>query len=167
MSLSLNPHRLNKVLIPSMNEAFITDALRNLNLIKSSRNYKVEVYGLSRWKNFKTIELNYLHALDLRLAMSYYIDYNDSLTVEFINRYREAFNTEPTDFSYQGYDILTFFVEAMITYGKDFPSAIINERKSLLQSDVLFLPVAPGSGCENRAFKDICFTKGWTVVTER
>ena len=167
MSLSLNPHRLNKVLIPSMNEAFITDALRNLNLIKSSRNYKVEVYGLSRWKNFETIESNYLHALDLRLAMSYYTDYNDSLTVEFINRYREAFNTEPTSFSYQGYDILTFFVEAMNTYGKDFPAAIINERKSLLQSDVLFLPVAPGSGCENRAFKDICFTKGWTVVTER
>lgn len=167
MSQSLNPRCLNKVLIPSMNEAFITDALRNLNLIKSSRNYKVEVYGLSRWKNFDTIESNYLHALDLRLAMSYYTDYNDSLTVEFINRYREAFNTEPTSFSYQGYDILTFFVEAMNTYGKDFPAAIINERKSLLQSDVLFLPVAPGSGCENRAFKDICFTKGWTVVTER
>ena len=167
MSQSLNPRCLNKVLIPSMNEAFITDALRNLNLIKSSRNYKVEVYGLSRWKNFETIESNYLHALDLRLAMSYYTDYNDSLTVEFINRYREAFNTEPTSFSYQGYDILTFFVEAMNTYGKDFPAAIINERKSLLQSDVLFLPVAPGSGCENRAFRDICFTKGWTVVTER
>ena len=167
MSQSLNPRCLNKVLIPSMNEAFITDALRNLNLIKSSRNYKVEVYGLSRWKNFETIESNYLHALDLRLAMSYYTDFNDSLTVEFINRYREAFNTEPTSFSYQGYDILTFFVEAMNTYGKDFPAAIINERKSLLQSDVLFLPVAPGSGCENRAFKDICFTKGWTVVTER
>ena len=167
MSQSLNPRCLNKVLIPSMNEAFITDALRNLNLIKSSRNYKIEVYGLSRWKNFETIESNYLHALDLRLAMSYYTDYNDSLTVEFINRYREAFNTEPTSFSYQGYDILTFFVKAMNTYGKDFPAAIINERKSLLQSDVLFLPVAPGSGCENRAFKDICFTKGWTVVTER
>ena len=167
MSQSLNPRCLNKVLIPSMNEAFITDALRNLNLIKSSRNYKVEVYGLSRWKNFETIESNYLHALDLRLAMSYYTDYNDSLTVEFINRYREAFNTEPTSFSYQGYDILTFFVKAMNTYGKDFPAAIINERKSLLQSDVLFLPVAPGSGCENRAFRDICFTKGWTVVTER
>lgn len=167
MSQSLNPRCLNKVLIPSMNEAFITDALRNLNLIKSSRNYKVEVYGLSRWKNFETIESNYLHALDLRLAMSYYTDFNDSLTVEFINRYREAFNTEPTSFSYQGYDILTFFIKAMNTYGKDFPAAIINERKSLLQSDVLFLPVAPGSGCENRAFKDICFTKGWTVVTER
>ena len=167
MSQSLSPTHTNRVIIPSMNEAFITDALRNLNLIKSSYDYRIEVYGMSRWKSFETIESNYLHALDLRLAMSYYTDYNDSLTVEFINRYREAFNTEPTSFSYQGYDILTFFVEAMNTYGKDFPAAIINERKSLLQSDVLFLPVAPGSGCENRAFKDICFTKGWTVVTER
>ena len=167
MSQSLSPTHTNRVIIPSMNEAFITDALRNLNLIKSSYDYRIEVYGMSRWKSFETIESNYLHALDLRLAMSYYTDYNDSLTVEFINRYREAFNTEPTSFSYQGYDILTFFVEAMNTYGKDFPAAIINERKSLLQSDVLFLPVAPGSGCENRAFRDICFTKGWTVVTER
>ena len=167
MSQSLSPTHTNRVIIPSMNEAFITDALRNLNLIKSSYDYRIEVYGMSRWKRFETIESNYLHALDLRLAMSYYTDYNDSLTVEFINRYREAFNTEPTSFSYQGYDILTFFVKAMNTYGKDFPAAIINERKNLLQSDVLFLPVAPGSGCENRAFRDICFTKGWTVVTER
>ena len=167
MSQSLSPTHTNRVIIPSMNEAFITDALRNLNLIKSSYDYRIEVYGMSRWKSFETIESNYLHALDLRLAMSYYTDYNDPLTVEFINRYREAFNTEPTSFSYQGYDILTFFVKAMNTYGKDFPAAIINERKNLLQSDVLFLPVAPGSGCENRAFRDICFTKGWTVVTER
>ena len=167
MSQSLSPTHTNRVIIPSMNASFITDALRNLNLIKSSYDYRIEVYGMSRWKSFETIESNYLHALDLRLAMSYYTDYNDSLTVEFINRYREAFNTEPTSFSYQGYDILTFFVKAMNTYGKDFPAAIINERKSLLQSDVLFLPVAPGSGCENRAFRDICFTKGWTVVTER
>lgn len=167
MRKSMSPRLVNKVIIPSMNEAFITDALRNLNVIKSSRNYDIEVYGLSRWKNYETIELNYFHALDLRLAMAYHIDYNDSLTVDFINRYREAFNTEPTSFSYQGYDILTFFVEAMSTYGQDFPTAIINERKSLLQSDVLFLPTAPGSGFENRAFKDICFTRGWTILTER
>ena len=84
MSQSLSPTHTNRVIIPSMNEAFITDALRNLNLIKSSYDYRIEVYGMSRWKSFETIESNYLHALDLRLAMSYYTDYNDSLTVEFI-----------------------------------------------------------------------------------
>lgn len=166
MVRSLDTVLVNKVIIPSMSEAFITDALRNLSLIESSREYRIEVYGMSRWKSFETIELNYFHSLDLRLAMSYHIDYTSPETLEFIHKYRAAFNTEPTSFAFQGYDILTFFVEAMNTWGSNFPQGIINERKSLLQSDVLFLPVAPGSGYENRAFKDICFTDGWTVLNE-
>lgn len=166
MSMSLDSMLLNKVIIPSMSEAFITDALRNLNLIKSGMGYNIDVYGMSRWKSFETVELNYFHSLDLRLAMSYYIDYNSPAAMDFIHKYRAAFNTEPTSFSFQGYDILTFFVEAMNTWGKNFPEAIINERKSLLQSDVLFLPVSDGSGYENRAFKDICFTRNWLVLDE-
>lgn len=166
MSRSLDSLTLNKVIIPSMSEAFITDALRNLNLIKSGMGYNIEVYGLSRWKSFETIEQDYFHALDLRLAMSYYIDYNRPEVMDFIKKYRAAFNTEPSSFSFQGYDIMTFFVNAMNTWGTDFPSGIINERKSLLQSDVLFLPVSSGSGYENRAFKDICFTDNWLVTEE-
>lgn len=166
MSRSLDSLTLNKVIIPSMSEAFITDALRNLNLIKSGMGYNIEVYGLSRWKSFETIEQDYFHALDLRLAMSYYIDYNRPEVMDFINKYRAAFNTEPSSFSFQGYDIMTFFVNAMNTWGTDFPSGIINKRKSLLQSDVLFLPVSSGSGYENRAFKDICFTDNWLVTEE-
>ena len=166
MNRSLDSLTLNKVIIPSMNEAFITDALRNLNLIKSGMGYDIEVYGLSRWKSFETIELDYFHALDVRLAMSYHIDYNKPEVMDFINKYRAAFNTEPSSFSFQGYDIMTFFVEAMNTWGRNFPKGIINERKSLLQSDVLFLPVSSGSGYENRAFKDICFSDGWVVREE-
>ena len=166
MSMSLDSMLLNKVIIPSMSEAFITDALRNLNLIKSGMGYNIDVYGMSRWKSFETVELNYFHALDLRLAMSYHIDYSTEAAMDFINKYRAAFNTEPTSFSFQGYDILTFFVEAMNTWGRNFPEAIINERKSLLQSDVLFLPAGPGSGYINCAFKDICFTTGWQVLEE-
>lgn len=162
----LDTARLNCVIIPSMSEAFITDALRNLNLIKSSGKYRIEVYGFSRWKSFETIELDYFHALDVRLAMSYHIDYNQPATKAFIAEYREIFNTDPTSFSFQGYDIMTFFVTAMYDHGKNFPQAIINERKSLLQSDVLFLPIGKGSGYENQAFKDICFTKGWEIREE-
>lgn len=156
---------VNRVIIPSMSEAFITDALRNLSLIKNS-GIEIEVYGMSRWKSFETIELDYFHALDLRLAMSYYTDYNSPETIDFINKYTAAFHTEPTSFAFQGYDILTYFVDAMSKWGKNFPQAIVNERKSLIQSDVLFLPAGPGSGYVNCAFKDICFTDGWTVTEE-
>lgn len=163
---SLNPAYHNKVIIPSVNEAFVSDALRNLSLIESQGKYSVDVYGMSKWKSFETLEPAYLHSLDLRLAISYNIDYNAPETIEFIAKYKKAFNTVPSSFAFQGYDIMTFFVNAMNEYGKDFPIKVINERKSLLQSDVLFLPVNYGSGYENRALKDIVYTKGWQVMVE-
>lgn len=166
MYLSLDATSVNRVIIPSVSEAFVTDALRNLNLIRSSRNCRIEVYGMSKWKSFETVELDYFHSLELRLALSYHIDYNTPETMEFIRKYRAAFNTEPSSFAFQGYDILTFFVNAMNYWGRNFPQGIVNERKSLLQSDVLFLPTGSGSGYENRAFKDICFTDGWVVREE-
>lgn len=166
MSRSLDTVLVNRVIIPSMSEAFITDALRNLSLIQSSRGYIIDVYGLSRWKSFETVEQDYFHALDLRLAMSYHIDYNSPEVMDFIHKYRAAFNTEPTSFAFQGYDIMTFFVEAMNTLGRDFPDGIARVRRNLLQSDVMFEEVSPGSGYQNTAFKDICFTSGWRVLNE-
>ncbi len=166
MSLSLDSIRLNKVLIPSMAASFINDAMRNLNLIKSAYGYDVVVYGLSQWKSMETLENEYFHALDLRLVLSYYNDYNDPKTKDFIKKYLEVFNIYPNSFSFQGYDIMMYFVEAMYEYGKSFPAQIINKRKSLLQSDVLFLPMEPGCGYWNIAFKDVCYRKGWKIVIE-
>ena len=130
----LSPGVTNKVIIPSMSEAFITDALRNLNLIKSSYDYRVEVYGMSRWKNFENMEANYFHALDLRLTMSYHIDYCDTLTVDFIERYRNAFNTEPTSFSYQGYDMCSSFRSLPAPAVRTGPSGIYVSPRAGLSS---------------------------------
>ncbi len=166
MSLSLDSVRLNKVIVPSMAASFINDAMRNLNLIKSAYGYDITVYGLSQWKSMETLENEYFHALDLRLVLSYYNDFNDPATKDFIRKYSQVFNTYPSSFSYQGYDIMMFFVEAMYEYGKSYPAELINKRKSLLQSDVLFLPIEPGCGYWNIAFKDICYKSRWRIVTE-
>ena len=125
--------------------------------------YKIEVYGMSRWKSMETLDVDYFHQLNLHLAVPYHIDYNDVKTTKFINGYLAAFNTEPTPFSYQGYDILTFFVDAMNKYGKNFPAEILNSNGELIQSDVLFVPTSYGSGAENRALKDIVYKKGWVI----
>lgn len=166
MARRLDAIHLNKIIIPSLDEAFISDALRNLNLIESEGKHRINVYGMSKWKSYETLEPAYFHSLDLRLSLSYHTDYNNEKTKDFIAKYKAAFNTVPSSFAFQGYDIVDFFIRAMDEYGKDFPIHIINKRKSLLQSDVLFLPVNYGSGYENRALKDICYTRGWVIKTE-
>lgn len=162
----LDTLHLNKVIIPSLDEAFISDALRNLNLVESEGRHRICVYGMSKWKSYETLEPAYLHSLDLRLSLSYHTDYNSQEAKDFIAGYKAAFNTVPSSFAFQGYDIVDFFLRAMNEYGKDFPAHIMNKRKSLLQSDVLFLPVSYGSGYENRALKDICYTRGWVIRSE-
>ncbi len=166
MKLSLDPTVHNNVIIPSMTASFINDAMRNLNLIKSSNEYDITVYGLSQWKSMETLENEYFHALDLKLVLSYYNDYNDPQTKEFIRKYTEVFNVYPNSFSFQGYDIMMYFVEAMYEYGKSFPAEIIGKRRSLLQSDVHFLPIEPGCGYWNIALKDICYQEGWNITVE-
>lgn len=162
----LDPVHLNKVIIPSLDEAFVSDALRNLNLVESEGRHRICVYGMSKWKGYETLEPAYLHSLDLRLSLSYHTDYNNQEAKDFIASYKAAFNTVPSSFAFQGYDIVDFFLRAMNEYGKDFPAHIMNKRKSLLQSDVLFLPVSYGSGYENRALKDICYTRDWVIRSE-
>lgn len=163
---SIDSLKSNIVLIPSTDEAFVNDALRNLYLIKSVNNYKIDVYGINKWRNSKTVDVSYFHNLDLHLAVSYYIDYNTPETKKFIQEYRAAFNTEPSPFSYQGYDIITYFTNALNRYGNSFPHKIINKRNSLIQSDVLFVPVADGSGYANCALRDINYKNGWIITKD-
>lgn len=166
MMEALDSVNLNKVIIPSHSEAFISDALRNLHLIQSTRNYKIEVYGMSKWRGMETLDTDYFHQLNLHLAVPYNIDYNNENSIKFINDYLEAFNAEPTPFAFQGYDIITFFVEAMNRYNKNFPIKIIGQKWELLQSDVLFTSSEPESGAYNKGLKDIQYQQGWIIVEE-
>ena len=163
MGAALDPYRLNKILIVSASDAFISDVMRNLNLLRSVRNYRIHLYGQSRWKNSDALDLELFHLLETRLSVPYHIDYSDSTVAEFVKNYKETFRTAPNSFSFQGYDILTFFVKAMNSYGRDFPEMISGRRYSLLQSDVRFVRSGNGSGYCNTALKDIVYRKDWTI----
>lgn len=163
---SLSEESFNKVIIPSHSEAFISDALRNLHLIQSTGSYQIEVYGMSKWKTMESLDIEHFHQLNLKLSVPYNTDFNDPKTDRFVNGYIAAFNTEPTPFAYQGYDIITFFVDVMNRYNKNFPIKIIGQKWELLQSDVFFISSEPESGAYNKGLKDIQYQQGWIIVEE-
>ena len=163
MLAQMDSVHLNKVLVASESEAFVSDILRNLHLLKSVDTINIEVYGQPRWKNFEIIELQYLHLLNTHLTLQYYVDYNSDKTKKFISDYWECFKAEPTPFAFQGYDIFTYFLSALNEFGREFPSHISSYRKSLLQSDINFVKKEPGSGFENQATRNIVYQKGWII----
>lgn len=151
----------NRIMILSENEAFVNDVVRNLNLMIHQK-YDVVLYGASKIRSFETIEVENFHKTNLHVSLTYYIDYNDQRVKNFLLKYRALFNTEPTQFAFQGYDIASYFIELRSKYGKNWMYQLSNEERSMLQSTFKCLQDRNG-GYVNHGVRRIVYEKDWTV----
>lgn len=123
-----------RVVIASEKEAFVNDAVRNLNLM-THRKFDVVLYGPSKIRNYDTIDIESLHAVQAHVASSYFIDYDDARQKSFLLSYRALFAAEPTPFAYQGYDALWYFVRSYDREGRNWMESMTGRRETGLQSD--------------------------------
>lgn len=155
----------NRIMIISENEAFVNDVVRNLNMMIHQK-YNVTLYGPSKIRSFETIEVENFHKTNLHVSLTYYIDYNDPRVKNLLMKYRALFNTEPTQFAYQGYDIASYFIELCSKYGKDWQKYLPHEEKSLLQSTFKCMQQGEG-GYVNQGVRRIVYEKDWTISKVR
>lgn len=154
----------NHVIVVSNSEAFVSDVLRNLNLITTRNGYKVTLYGLSRWRNFESVDINYYHSMNLHLAMQYFVDYKREDVKRFLARYRAIYGSEPTPYSFQAYDIGKYFSEKLSVYGRSITDNIEdNYPERLLQSDFRFLRKREGDGLSNCGTRIIIYRPDFSV----
>lgn len=160
----LDTTNVNTVFVVSESEAFVSDVLRNLLLAKG-QNSKIEIslYGLPKWRNFEIIELSYFHDLNTHLSLQYFINYEDIKTKQFVTDFRYNFHTDPTQYAFQGYDITSYFMSALDTYGKRFPVYLPRYQKSLLQSNIKLEKAPNHSGFTNSGVKNIHYTGNWSI----
>lgn len=153
---------VNRVFIASESEAFVNDVVRNLNLMIHKK-YKVTLYAPGRIRSFETIEVDNLHNTNLHVSLGYYIDYDDARVKDFLLKYRALYNTEPTQFAFQGYDLAKYFIEMCSTYGRRWESRIEESDKDMLQSKFRFRKTESG-GYINTGVHRIVYTDGYQVV---
>lgn len=122
----------NRFIIASESEAFVNDVFRNISLL-SRENRRVEIFCHSKVRGYD-IEVESLHNNDLHVSLAYYIDYNSPDVIRFVKQYRALFNTEPTQFSFQGYDIVKYFSSLCAEYGDSWFNALGNVKKTMLQT---------------------------------
>lgn len=152
----------NRVYIASDSEAFVNDVVRNLNLMIHKK-YDVVLYAPSRIRNYETIEVENLHNTSLHISTGYYIDYNDTRVQEFLLKYRALFNAEPTQFSFQGYDLANYFIGMCTKYGNRWLDMLDESDSSMLQSTFRFRKEGEG-GYINTGVRRIIYEDGWSVV---
>lgn len=152
---------VNRVVIGSDNEAFVNDVIRNLNLLVYNK-LNVVLYGTSKIRGFETIEAENFHNTSMKVSLGYHIDYNSPPVKSFLLKYRALFNTEPTQYAYQGYDITRYFVSLCYKYGDRWPQMLQKEEKEMLQNTFRFVNNEDG-GYINTGVRRLSYGSDWIL----
>ncbi len=149
LSDSLSRIDTNIVVVLSDDQAFVTSFF--ITLDKRKEDFPMMVFGPGSWYEFENIETDYYHDLRLHLPVENNINFNDTLVINFVKKYREAFKNEPNFFSYQGFDLTYYFISAMGRIGIGYFDMLQFYPWQGLQSSFSFKRNAQGQGLENQA----------------
>ncbi len=155
----------NRIYIASESEAFVNDVVRNLNVMIHQK-YNVVLYAPSKIRGFETIEVENFHNTNMHVSLGYYIDYDDPRVKDFLLKYRALFNTEPTQFAYQGYDLAKYFISHCSKYSNRWLERLDSGKTPMLQSTFDFVKT-PHGGYVNNGVRRIVYGNNWSVEKVR
>ena len=160
----LDATKENSVIVISNSEAFVSDMLRNLNLINTRSGYKITLYGTPRWRNFENVDINYYHSMNLHISLQYNVNYSSEDVKVFLSKYRALFGTEPSPYAFEAYDLGLYFLGSLYNYGSDFVD-YLNEFNTgnLLQSSYKFVRENRANGFINRRSRLIIYRPDYSI----
>lgn len=153
-----------KVIVASEDDAFAPDIVRNMRVLKLF-SIPIELYCSNRVRNFESIDSDSFFELSTHVCAPYYIDYSSDAVKKFVFRYRALYNTEPTPYAFQGYDVFSFFVSNMYASGDDFENYLPDCKGVLLQSNMRFTRRDENCGWQNTATRNIIYNEDFTIST--
>lgn len=126
----------NAVFLVSSDELFVAALMPRLKSWASA--HDIIVFGMPGWLDFQSIETQMLVKLNFHTFGTTFIDYNRQETKDFIMKFRKAYQTEPQDLAFQGYDNMYYFLKVLGTYGPAFMQCLPEFEYQGLQSRFVF-----------------------------
>lgn len=156
-----------KIIVASSDAAFAPDVVRNLKQI-TRNNVPLEIYCLNELRSFESsIDYDTFYLTNAHFSAPYWVDYSDERTHDFLLKYRALFNTEPTAFSFQGYDLMKYCVSTMYDETLDISEATSLPYMHGLQGSFRFERPDKNSGWQNTATRNIIYSPDFTVTSAR
>lgn len=152
----------NIFIIPTDNEAQVSVAVTNLTAL--AEHYNIVLLGTQALPKLKSIQTENYHRVRLRYLSPYLIDYNRPQVRRFVGHYRQNYSAEPTQFSFQGFDVTYYFLSALYRYGNDFRNCLSDYPMELTQMDFNFEKVAPMGGFINHSLFVTGYERNFDVL---
>lgn len=152
----------NMVILAISNEAVLNNAIRNMSILSTQGN--VTVFTGSRIRSYTTIPEENIHKAGVHVLCPYYVDYSNERTLSFIHSYRALFKNEPSQFSFQGYDLTYHIVNARHKLGREWKDRIAEEPEAgLLHTNIKFRKDAEGN-LKNTGMRRVVYNPDFSVT---
>lgn len=126
METEMQKNKQYVVLVTSSDRKFVVPTLDKLMKIKRS-GMNISLFGHPDWvkQNYNTDQLQSLNTI---ISSSYKVDYSRPEVSLFIKKYRAAFNFEPGEYAFKGFDIGFYFGRLLAIYKGDYMKHLTREE---------------------------------------
>ena len=125
--------------------------------------YPITVILLPEWSKFENLFNDNLMKMHAIYFDDDYIDYQSIRVESFICKFRNRYETEPSEYAYQGFDIGWYFLNALRIYGGEMLNNLQDYDIPLLETHFNFVKNDEESGYENM-FWNVYQFKGYNKV---
>ena len=152
----------NNLFIVYGNDKVFANEIVN-KVTKLIENYPITVIMMPEWSKFEGLFNDNLMKMHAIYFDDDYIDYQNIRVESFICKFRNRYETEPSDYAYQGFDIGWYFLNALRLYGGEMLNNLPNYIIPLLGTEFHFVQNDEESGYEN-TFWNVYQFKGYNKV---
>ncbi len=144
----LDTSQLNCLVVPSDDQAFVTNLLTKLSL---QEDYRFKVFGLQAWEAYDNIEVDYLQSLNVHLVVTEYTNEQSKDVIAFNRHFMKTFQMVPDQFAFLGFDVGYYYLQLMKEYGTNFEVMFAEMQQELLSRKFNFIKTGIESGYENHS----------------
>lgn len=113
----ISEEKENVFILPFAHETATAKILTELFPIKK---HEITLIGPETLLNYESIDPNYFHKIKFSYFTDMNIDYSDSLTNIFVNKYQETFLCVPDEYSFLAMDAASLVIAKLLRHGKGF-----------------------------------------------
>ena len=134
-------------------EDFVYNSLRKLSAAKGLRS--ATVYGLPILLDTEKIDFNLYKIMNVKVVRSRFVDPNSDSVKAFRKGFFDRYGALPSEEAYYGYDIISYFGNALKKFGKQFQFFLDQHSDDLLQINFDIQKTYLEGGTVSDDFRDI------------
>jgi LysM repeat protein len=143
--------QVNVIVMPYQGAPFVAKFVNELANSKYSENDSLVLFGMHNWANNDALSADNLDTLNFHFPSNEFVDYTSLPAKKFIANYRSIYLSEPSYFSYQGFDAAMFYGNLLYTYGTSIQDHLGDVKYRGLQTSFDMLRSNTTNGYENKA----------------